>query len=145
MAPGKSQGKSWCPGFCQVFARWNVGRLSTRHLPGEKPGPQGGRPFPGPAGPMSREIGQQFLAASQSAKICDYVLTSMEVIFPTEHSVLCNLGFSHVSRIPPRNQQNTRQTPWRLPGVCLVPRCFSSWCTCIPPGFPLGKRLAFAW
>ena len=100
LAPGKCQGKSWCPGFPQVERGKCVGRLSTRHLPGGIRCP-GRPPLPGPVfevpGPMS-----------QSAKICDYVLTSMEVIFPTEQSVLCHLGISYVSRIPPRNQQNTR-------------------------------------
>ncbi len=125
--PGKHQ-ESRRTGFHQAFPWWNPG-IQVRRL------------FRPPPGLESHEIRQRFPTAQKTAKICEYQLTSINLIFPTVSSVLRHLVFSHVSPMWTPFQPDSRKTPgkhqgnpWRSPGV------FLEWCP-LPPGvFRVGTR-----
>ena len=133
--------KASFPGFHLVNTRGKAGSPPARVSPGFtlgktcRAGPGRARHFSRPLSPGSP---QHPLGAQENFKKCEYPLTSIKVIFPTEQTVLCHLAFPTISPkwtiragIPAFHQGKTR----RKPGFPLV----------FPRGKPVFPPSARAW
>ena len=143
------QGKTCFPGFHLENTRGKAesppGRISPGFPLGKtcRAGPGRTRHFPRPLSPGSP---QHSLAAQKKSKLCEFPLTSIKVIFPTEQTVLRHLPFPTISPkwsiragIPAFHQGKT----WGKPGF---PQVFPWGKPVFPhstragiPGFPQGK------